>query len=105
MPLEIWLSLAFLVVATVGSGAYAGVRGRRAYRAFRAVSGTMTASLDDVLERSAKAEEHAATASRSSERLDRALARLHESLAQLAVLRAALDEARDVFSFARLPTK
>jgi hypothetical protein len=104
MALAAWISLAFLVVATGGAAAFAGVRGWRTYRAFRGFTGTTTRAFDDVLERAGKAEEHALTATGSSEALAAALARLHESLAKLTVLRAAAAEARAGLTL-RLPRK
>jgi hypothetical protein len=104
MALAAWVSFAFFVVATAGSAAFAGVRGWRTYRTFRAFTGATTRALDDVLQRAGAAEDHAFAASRAGERLTDALARLQESLAQLAVLRAAAAEARAGLTF-RLPTK
>jgi hypothetical protein len=57
-----------------------------------------------VLERAGAAEDHALAASRATQRLTDAVARLQESLAQLAVLRAAATEARAGLTF-RLPKK
>jgi hypothetical protein len=104
MALAAWLSFAFFVVATGGAAAFAGLRGWRTFAAFRAFTGATTSALAAVADRGATAEEHALAASRAVERLNVALARLQESLAQLAVLRAAAAEARAGLVF-RLPKK
>ncbi|NUR75951.1 MAG: hypothetical protein HOQ28_06670 [Thermoleophilia bacterium] len=94
MALLTWISLAFLVVALGGSVTFAAVRGLRMWRAFRALSRAAGSALDDVGRTAGEAERHAVALSEGSERLSAEVARLHESLAQLAVLRSAATEAR-----------
>jgi len=94
MSLLGWISLLFLVIALAGSVSVALVRGLRAWRAFRAVSGAVTSRLDAVMQTAAEAERHAVSLSEASERLAAAIERLQESLAQLAVVRSATTEAR-----------
>src|SRR5437588_7304139 len=94
MSLLGWISLLFLVIALAGSVSVALVRGLRAWRAFRAVSGAVSSRLDAVMQTAAEAERHAISLSEASERLAAAIERLQESLAQLAVVRSAATEAR-----------
>jgi hypothetical protein len=104
MALAAWVSLAFFVLAAAGSAAFAGVHGWRTFKAFRSFTDATTGALAAVADRGAVAEEHALAASRAVERLNAALARLQESLGQLAVLRGAAAEARAGLVF-RLPKK
>jgi hypothetical protein len=104
MPLLNWLSLLFLVVAAVGSIALALVRGLRTWRTARRVSAATTAALDDVMRRGEQAEAKASALSVKSARLESAVAQLQESLAELAVLRAAAASARSTLSF-KMPSK
>jgi hypothetical protein len=100
MALLVWISLAFLVVALVGSIATAAVRGLRLWRGFRAVSGAVSSALDDVSRRAAEAERRAVALGEHGEGLQAAVERLRESLAQLAVLRSAATDARaTLFAF------
>ena len=104
MPLLNWLCLLFLAVSAVGSIAVAAVRGLRTYRTAKRVSAITTAALDDVMRKGEVAEGKAATLTEKSARLEGAVAHLQESLAELAVLRAAYATARSTLSF-RMPTK
>jgi hypothetical protein len=89
-----WFSLLFLVVAIIGSAAVAFVRGRTLWRTIRLVGGKLTESLEAVERSAASAETRAVALADGSERLEASLARLEKSLAQLAVLRGAVDELR-----------
>ena len=94
MSLLTWVSLLFLVVAVVGSIAYAAARGLRAWRTFRRFSRTTSSAISGVLETAAEAERHAAAFTERTEKLSAALVRLEESRADLAVIQAAAAEAR-----------
>jgi hypothetical protein len=85
----IYAALAFLVVAVVGSAAYAATRGWRLYRTFRATAGNASAAIGRVAEAAAKAESHAAALPGTTEALATANARLKRALDELAVLRNA----------------
>jgi hypothetical protein len=89
-----WISLAFLLVAVVGSSAYLVLRGLRAWRMLRSFSRTAAQALDRVTGNAAAAEQHALSLTSGMERLTVATEHLQGSLAELAVLRAAADEAR-----------
>ena len=103
----IWLCAAFLVVAVVGGAVYAGLRGWRLYKAFRDLSSRTADAVARGADAAATAERRALSLTESTERLNRAIARLQESLAELAVLRAATDDARSWISAVRalVPTK
>jgi hypothetical protein len=94
MALPTWVSLLFLVVAAVGSIAYAAARGLRAWRTFKRFSKTTSSAIGDVLETVAEAERHVTAFTESTEKLSAALTRLEQSRAELAVIQAAAAEAR-----------
>ena len=98
---ETWLPLAFFVVAAVGSLVHAALRGWRAWRAFRRTSRRTSRALARVADLGASAERRAVSLSGHTERLDGAIRRLQESLAELAVLRAAFAESRSVLASVR----
>ncbi len=97
----IWLAVLFLVVAILGSLAYAGLRAWRLYKTFRATMGRAGDALLRVTDKATEAERHAVSLSANAERLQRALDRLQEALAELAVIRAAYAEAKGAFASVR----
>jgi hypothetical protein len=101
MALLTWVSLVFLVVAAVGSIAYAASRALHAWRTFRRFSKTTSSAITGVLETAAEAERHAVAFTEGTEKLSAALARLEESRAKLAVIQAAAAEARSTLTSAR----
>jgi ABC-type iron transport system FetAB ATPase subunit len=70
------------------------LRARAAWRTFRSFSDATSDALAAVERSAAQAEERATALSGGSEHLQAAIGRLEQSLAQLAVLRGALDEVR-----------
>ncbi len=88
-----WVALGFLLVATVASVTFAGVRGLRLWRVFRSFSGQAEQELDHVLRAAETTEQRSASLTTNQERLTQAREHLQISLAQLAVLRAAAAEA------------
>ena len=102
-----WIALAFLLVALVASVTVAFLRGRRLWRHISSFSGEAETALDKVMSAAAITEERSAAFTANQERLTKANARLQISLAELAILRAAADEARAKFDRLReiLPTK
>jgi ABC-type multidrug transport system fused ATPase/permease subunit len=102
-----WIALAFLLVALVASVTVAFLRGRRLWRSIRVFSGEAETALDQVMSAAAIAEERSASLTANQERLSQANNHLQASLAELAVLRAAADEARARFDRLRgvVPTK
>ncbi len=101
MALLTWVSLLFLVVAVVGSIAFAATRGLRTWRTFRRFSRTTSSAIGGVLETAAEAERHAAAFTEGTEKLTAALARLEASRAELAVIQGAAAEARAPLSSLR----
>jgi hypothetical protein len=104
MALLTWICLLFLVVAIVGSVAFAAARGLRTWRTFRGVSRAVSGAVEDVLQTAAAAEAHAVSLAEKTERLSVSITHLQESLAELAILRSAFANARSTLSF-RMPTK
>jgi hypothetical protein len=101
MMLAVWICLAFLVVATVGSLVVAATHGWRLWRAFRGLSGRITDALGEVERSAAAAESHAAGLGEGSEHLNAAIARLQVSLAELAAIGGAAAEARSLLAGVR----
>jgi hypothetical protein len=89
-----WLALALAVLAFFGSVAYAAVRGLDTWRAFRRFSDTAGAAAEALADAAARAEERAVSLTDRSGRLTAAIEHLQESLAELALIRAAAGEAR-----------
>jgi hypothetical protein len=92
MPAFAWAALLFLAVAITGSSVFLAVRALAAWRTFGSVSGSAGDAVDGVLASAAAAEAHAVSLGEGSERLAAATARLQESLARLATIRAAFEE-------------
>lgn len=89
----VWIALAAGAVAVIGGTAYAVVHALRAWRTFRRTSRNVNRGLADVTAKAAATEEKAVAATANSAKLAEAVAHLQESLATLAVLRAAFGEA------------
>src|SRR5579872_1549670 len=94
VSVALWVSLAFLVVAVLGSAALAATRGWRLWRAFRATSKGVTDAVSAVTAAAGSAEQHAVALAGGSERLTAAIDHLRASLAELAVIRSAAAEAQ-----------
>ena len=105
--LAIWLSLAFLLVASLGSLGWAAARGWRTWRSFRGTSGRVADALATVGASAEAAEQHAVALAGGNERLSAAIGRFQAALAELAVLRAAAGEAQSLLAAVRgvVPTK
>jgi hypothetical protein len=94
MHYSAWYPFIFLALALAGSLTVATRRGLRTWRTFRAFSSSTEQAIGTVNTSAEQAEAHAAAFTAATERLERAQARLQESLAELAVLRAAAEEVR-----------
>ena len=92
MHYSAWFPVAFLVLALAGSLTVLIMRGRRTWRSLRAFAESAEQALDKVNRSAEQAEAHATAFAGATERLSAAQARLSDSLAKLAVLRAAADE-------------
>jgi hypothetical protein len=92
MTWTIWIALIVAGLAVLGSLGFLGVRilqGWRTFKRFRRHLGKELENLADALERMTDAAERAS----DTRRLDEARAKLRVTLARLAVLREAFDEA------------
>jgi hypothetical protein len=89
----VWGALAAGGLATLGALAFLAVRGLQAWRDFKRVKREALASLDS-LSAAGEAVAEKALAAGDSDELQASLARLRRSLAQLAVLREAVDDVR-----------
>jgi hypothetical protein len=92
----IWAALILVAVAGGAALALLAVRVRDAWRSFEETRGTMIRGLDELAANAEAVAEKAAAAGDTAE-LEESVGRLRVSLARLAVLRAALDEARVTF--------
>ena len=91
-----WLALAFCVLAVFGSIGYAATRAWRLWKTVRATAKAATDALGRVMSSAASAEEHAVSLTAGTERLSTAIAHLQGSLEELAVIRAAAAEPRNL---------
>jgi hypothetical protein len=94
--LAIWIALALALAfaAVAGGMALAAVRALRTWRAFRRLTRSIGKGLGDLGAKAAATEEKAIAAAGNGPKLAAAAKRLQDSLAELAVLRAALAEAQ-----------
>src|SRR3954470_11674524 len=90
----LFVALAFVLVAVLGSAAVATVRGIRLWRALRDTSERAGDALERLSAAGAAREPGGTGLQANSERLAAATARLQEALAAFAVLRAAAGEPR-----------
>ena len=96
MLVLVWISLAIAVVASTAAFVAAIRAGMRAWRDFRGFGRATAAALADLTQRLERFAEHAGSVPAHGPQLERSRAKLSLSLARLAVLRAAVDEATDV---------
>jgi hypothetical protein len=90
----LWLALAFLVVAVVGSIAFAVTRGLETWRTVKRLGSGVADELDAIGRSAAGIEQHLQAAAVSGTSLDASLRRLSASRARLNVLTSALADAR-----------
>jgi hypothetical protein len=96
-----WLALAFCLVAVFGSIGYAALRAWRLWRTVRATSTAANQAVGRVMSSAATAERRAASLSAGAGRLSGAITRLQESLEELAAIRAAAAEPRELLASIR----
>src|SRR4051812_19325146 len=94
IALLIWISLAFLILAVVGSALVLVARARTTWRTLRTFSDATSGAIASLEQSASAAEARAVSLSGGSQHLQAAISRLERSLAQLTVLRGALDEVR-----------
>ena len=97
----LWLALAFCLVAVLGSIGYAAIRAWRLWKTARAVTKAATDAVGRVTSSAAAAEERAVALTSGTERLSTAITHLQSSLAELAVIRAAAAEPRNLLASIR----
>jgi Flp pilus assembly protein TadG len=97
----VWIALAASVVAVVGGLVFAVSRAFNAWRTFRSLMRALARRLRELERKAAATEQHATAVTAKSTKVAEAAERLQESLATLAVLRDALDEAKAPISRAR----
>jgi hypothetical protein len=88
----IWAALGVAVLAGIGAFALLVVRSLRAWRDVNDTRGDVLRRLEDFSRKAQTVSERLAASNESTAELQGSLERLRVSLAQLAVLRAALDE-------------
>ena len=96
-----WLALGFCVLAVLGSIGYAATRAWRLWKTVRATSTAASDAVGRVMTSAAAAEAHAVSLTAGSERLSAAIAHLQGSLEELAVIRAAAAEPRNLLASIR----
>ncbi len=94
MPAYVWIGLAVLLLALLGGGAFAVVRGRDTWRAFKRLNAEIDAATGPLLESVARAEKKAAELESAGPRMRRSVERLRESIEVLRIELAVLQEAR-----------
>ena len=107
MPTAAWVALVFCAVAILGGAAILVLRGIRTWRTISAVGRTMGDAVASLMDSAEAAEKRALALSGGGARLEAAVTRLQESLAELAAIRSALGEAQGLLRRVRgvVPTK
>ena len=95
MPIVVLIALVFFVLASVCGAAFAVTHGLSTWRALRRLQRTAGGGLIEVGRGLEGAEARLSQAGESAARLDRARARLSESIATFKVLMAAAGDARN----------
>ena len=95
MLVLVWIALGIAVVASTAALVAAVRAGLRAWRDFRGFGRATAAALADLTQGLERFTERAGSTPAHAPQLERSRAKLSVSLARLAVLRAAVDEATD----------
>ena len=96
MLVLVWIALGIALVTSTAALVAAIRAGLRAWRDFRGFGRATAAALTDLTQRLERFAELAGATPAHAPQLERSRAKLRLSLARLAVLRAAVDEATDV---------
>ena len=94
MELVAWIALAASGTFCIAAAVVAGVRGLKTWRAFKSVSAALGDALEDFVKLAEATGERASAAAERTAQLTAAVSRLQGSLATLAVLTAAVGDAR-----------
>ena len=97
----IWIALAFCLVAVIGSIGYAALRAWRLWKTMSATGKAANRAVSQVMSSAAQAEQRAASLTAGTERLSVAIAHLQGSLDELAVIREAAAEPRNLLASIR----
>jgi len=95
---SIWGALIVGGIALAAGTALLVMRSLRVWRDFTRTRRRLVVGLDEVAAKGEAVSERAAVVADETEELQRSLLRLQRSLAQLAVLRGAIDEVQETFS-------
>jgi len=95
----VWGALAAMFIAILGGLVFVAVRGLRAWRDVKRFRRHGSKAFDHLTVAAAEMAEKAAARVEGAEELQRSAARLQRSLAELAVLRRAVEEAQDTLAF------
>jgi len=90
----LWLTVAFAVLATLGTALYATLKGLELFRAFKGLLGATRDELGRIERSSGEIELHLQAAAASGATLGTSLNRLRASRARLTVLTSAVDDVR-----------
>jgi hypothetical protein len=99
MPLHVWLALLLLVAAALGGAALIAVRALALWQTFKTFGRAVDETVHALEASAAKLTESSATLGSALPRLEASTSRLGSDLARLAVLRAAVQDARDSFGW------
>ncbi len=97
----IWAALAFCLVAVLGSIGYAATRAWRLWKTAKTLAKRATDTVGRVMASAERAEERAVSLSAGTERLSIAITHLQRSLEELAVIRSAAAEPRNLLKSIR----
>jgi hypothetical protein len=99
MPLYVWIALLVLLAATAWGVTYIVARALSLWRTFKAFGRAISATVAAVVASLDRMESKSATLGSDLPRLEAKAARLRADLARLAVLRQAVQDARDSFAW------
>ena len=97
MPLPVWIALLVVLVALTAGSVYVFLRLRSLWRALKSFSSALDGTVRDLTGALEGLARNAEAFGSDTPKLQASLERLRHSLARAAVLRAALEDARDAF--------
>ena len=97
MPLPVWIALFVVLLALTAGSVYVFLRVRSLWRAFKSFSSALDGTVRDLTGALEGLARNAEAFGSDTPKLQASVERLQHSLARLAVLQAALDDARDAF--------
>jgi hypothetical protein len=97
MPLPVWIALFVVLFALTAGSTYVFLRLRGLWRAFKSFGSALDGTVRDLTASLEGLAKNAEAFGSDTPKLQASLERLRHSLARAAVLRAALEDARDAF--------